>query len=359
MNVRLPLIEKKQAVFGLDIGHHEAKFVQLKASAKSQRLLGLGSVPITDGMVIDGIIAEPEQLAQVLQTGLQHPANGKISTRAAIIGLPQAHLFSRIITIPVVAEDKMADAVMWEAQQYIPMPVNDLYTDHEIVTTIRDEAGVAREYEVLLVAAPRAIVDSYLKFCELAHILPRTMEVSLMANVRALRSQASKQSATMMIDAGSVATDMAILTDNVRVTTTVAVGGDTLTQALVSKLKIKYDQAEELKIKFGLRPSDLQTKIQAALEPQLHLLNTELSKLIKYYEERSKATTHIKVGQIMITGGGSRMPGLAQLISQYTNLPVDISSPWDRQKTAGTQGLPANLGPIFTTAYGLALRGWK
>ncbi|MEI7818687.1 MAG: type IV pilus assembly protein PilM [bacterium] len=354
-----PLIEKKQSVFGLDIGRHEVKFVQLKSTRHGEKLVGLGSIPLSGETVIEGIIAEPEALADTIIEGLAHPARGHINSRVAIIGLPQAHLFSRIINIPAVRHDKLKDAVLWEAQQYIPMPISDLYTDHEIVKTTKDETGVIRELEIVLVAAPRAIVDSYIKLCQFSHIQPRAMEVSLNANIRALHPRVEERTATLMIDAGSVTTDMAIITDYIQVTTTVNIGGDSFTDSIVKRLKITTDQAEEIKLKFGVTQSDLQSKILEAVSPHITRLSNEIAKLIKYYEERSKSTTPIKVSQVMITGGGSRMPGLAHIISQKTQLPVDISSPWDKQKTSGGQDLPKNLGPIYTTAYGLAMRGWN
>lgn len=357
--MKFPLIEKRQPIFGLDIGYKEAKFVQVRATKSGYKMLGMGAAVLADGMVIDGMIAEPEDLAHLISSSLHQPARGKINARAVVVGLPQAHLFSRIITIPAVAEDKLADAVLWEAQQYIPMPVNDLYTDHQIVERRRDEAGSIREFEVLLVAAPRSIVDTYLKFCELAHLVPRSMEMSLMANIRALRPMVEKQTATLIIDAGSLATDMAIVTDTIRVTTTVNIGGESFTNAIATKLKVTFHEAEEMKIKFGITQSDLQPKIQAALDGYMKSILQEITKLIKYYEERSKGTTQAKVKRIMMTGGNSRMPGFAHMISKSTNLPVDISAGWDRQRTTGVDGVPKNLGPIYNTAFGLACRGWE
>ncbi|MCC7543450.1 type IV pilus assembly protein PilM [bacterium] len=357
--MKFPLIEKRQPVFGLDIGYKEAKFVQVKSTKSGHRLLGMGAAALSDGMVIDGVIAEPEDLAHVINASLHRAARGKITARSVVIGLPQSHLFSRIITTPALAEDKLADAVLWEAQQYIPMPVNDLYTDHQIVERQKDESGIVHEYAVLLVAAPRSIVDSYLKLCDLAHLVPRSMEMSLMANIRALRPTVEEQTATLIIDAGALATDMAIVTDTIRVTTTVNIGGESFTNAIATKLRVTFHEAEEMKIKFGITQSDLQPKIRVALSTHLKKILQEITKLIKYYEERTKGTTRSTVKRIMMTGGNSRMPGLAHLISHTTNLPVDISAGWDRHPTSGVDGVPKNLGPIYNTAFGLACRGWE
>lgn len=354
-SMKLSVFDKHQSVFGLDIGSHEAKYLQLRANGKHLRVLGLGQVTFDDTTVIEGVLAEPEQLAATLLEGIHHPANGHISAKAVAISLPQSHLFTRLLTLPAMETHKLRDAVNWESQQYIPMPANDLYTDYEIIATARDDNGKAREHDILVVASPRAIVDSYMKLLEFLHVTPHSMEMSLGANIRALR-KSNDVSPVLVVDAGSVATDMAIVTDTIRLTTTVNIGGDSLSAALSRKLKLKEDEAEEVKVKFGIAPSGLQPKIQSALATPLKSMATEINKLLKYYEERSGAKDPVKIQRILMTGGASRMPGLAHFISQATKLTVDISSPWDTQSIQGIKNLPGNLGPVYTTAFGLAMR---
>lgn len=354
--MNFPVVYKKQALFGLDIGQHTAKFLQLKQVGKKYGLVGLGSVTLENSTVIEGVIAEPEQLAEKLRDGLKRAEIGKITARSVAAGLPQAYLFSRIISLPSMAQDKLSEAVHWEAQQYIPMPMNDLYLDYEIVTTLKDDKGEPREYEILLVAAPRAIIDSYMKLFEFMQLIPHSLETTLAANIRALHPHGSQDAAVVVIDAGSTATDMAIVTDVVRVTTTIAFGGDSLTYDLTQKLKIAEANAIEIKTKFGIGPSGLQPKILAAVGPRLNTLITEVQKLIKYYHERGQTEKTQSIQRILLTGGVSRMPGFAEYLSAHTKLPVDISSPWDHQPMKKAQPLPHTTATAYTTAFGLALR---
>ena len=353
--MKLSVFDKRQPIFGLDIGSHEAKFMQLRASGKRTRVIGYGASIFDDTTVIEGVIAEPEQLADTLRDSFHAPAMGHLSARSVAIGLPQSHLFTRLLTLPAMDSKKLREAVEWESQQYIPMPATDIYLDFEVVAVQHDSSGRPREYDVLVVAAPRAIVDSYMKLLEFLHLTPHGMETSLVADIRALRKPHTK-SQVLVIDAGSVATDMAIVTDMIRLTTTISIGGDTLSNVLAKRLKLSTIEAEEVKVKFGLAPSGLQPKIQAALAATLKALATEINKLIKFYEERSTGKDTRKVERILLTGGASRMPGLAHFISQATKQTVDISSPWDTQTILGIKELPGNLGPVFTTAFGLALR---
>lgn len=356
--MNFPVIYKKQAVFGLDIGQHTAKFLQLKKTGKHYGLLGYGSVPLSDATVIEGVIAEPERLAATIRDGLKQPISGKITAKSVAVGLPQAHLFSRIITLPAMSREKLAEAVHWESQQYIPMPMNDLYMDFEIVSTLKDEKGEARENEILLVAAPRAIIDSYMKLFEFLQLSPHSLETTLAANIRALHPKGPDTTPVLVIDTGSTATDMAIVADVIRVTTTVSFGGDHLTQSLMQALRISETHAVEVKMKYGIASSGVQAQTLQALKPQIQNLIAEVQKLIKYYLERGRGEKHTQVQRILLTGGVSRMPGFAEYLSKQTGLPVDISSPWDHQPIKMAHPLPHETATAYTTAFGLALRGF-
>ncbi len=335
-----------------------AKFLQLRRAGKGFALVGYGSVPLEEAMVIEGVIAEPERLARGLLAALKHPANGHITAHSVASGLPQAHLFSRIITLPAMSHEKLSEAVQWEAQQYIPMPMTDLYLDFEIVAAIKNDQGEVREYEILLAAAPRAIIDSYMKLFEFLKLTPHSLETTLAANIRALHPRGSATEPVMVIDIGSHATDMAIVTDVVRVTTTVNVGGDSFTQTLMRALKIDEPHAVQIKVSYGIAESGIQSKILTALQPQLNLFVNEVKKLVKYHAERGADERTKHVQRLLLTGGISRMPGFAEYLSRQLSLPVDISSPWGHRGMKLPQGMDEATATAYTTAFGLAMRGF-
>ncbi|MBP9827360.1 type IV pilus assembly protein PilM [Candidatus Saccharibacteria bacterium] len=356
--MEFPLIYTKQALFGLDIGQHSAKFMQLRRANKRLSIIGFGSTLHHNGAVIEGVIAEPDVLAESLRVGLRHPAYGKITAQAAVAGLPQAHLFTRILTLPAMEHDKLAEAVQWESQQYIPMPMNDLYLDFEIINVHKDENGQEKQYDILMVAAPRAIIDSYMHLFELLKITPHGLETTLAANIRALRPH-NPPDTVLIIDAGSTATDMAVVADTIRVTTSVPVGGELLIKILVQKLKITRDQAEEIVVRFGIADSGLQKKVVNATANQLQIIVTEATKLLKYYTERSQTNQQTKISRILLSGGVAQMPGLADYISKATRLRVEVASPWGQHLITLPQSLPVNVATKFTTVFGLALREFQ
>ncbi|MDQ5944339.1 MAG: type pilus assembly protein PilM [Patescibacteria group bacterium] len=356
--MHLPVIYKNRAVFGLDIGQHAAKFLELKQSGHSYKLIGMGSAPLKSDTIIEGVIAEPEHLAETILASLRQPSIGHIHAKAVAVGLPQAHLFTRSITLPAMKREKLAEAVQWESQQYIPMPMSDLYMDFEIIEEKKDATGVTKEYEIFLVAAPRAIIDSYMKLLEFLKLTPHSFETTLAANIRALHPANELNKTVLVLDVGSTATDMAIVTDTIKVSTTTPFGGDEVTKILATHLKISEEHANEIKMKFGIADSGLKEKIDAALNPALAQLIAEIQKLVKYHQERTTDEHHRQVEQLLLTGGASHMPGFAEVLTAKTKLPVDITSAWDHHKVKLSSPLPQDITSGFTTAFGLALRGF-
>ncbi|WP_446893565.1 type IV pilus biogenesis protein PilM, partial [Acinetobacter sp. NS4_7] len=86
---------------------------------------------------------------------------GKITSKRVASALPVAKVFTRVIELPPMNPADLGAAVRLEAEQYIPVPLPDLYIDYEIIESKADQI------QVLMVAAPRAIVDSYLKLFDL------------------------------------------------------------------------------------------------------------------------------------------------------------------------------------------------
>lgn len=263
--MRTDLLYKKEPLFGLDIGSHTIKIVQIKRAGKGAKLVGYASVPIPTGVIVEGIIADPEAMAKAVQAAIKQPAWGKISARHVALSLPEARVFTRVISLPAMAQDQLAEAIHWETQQYVPMPVDDLYTDYEIVGRTSAKSGEEPKQEILLVAAPRAIADSYIKFCEIIGITPSIIEISLGSVVRADITSEQNQAHTLVADLGSISTDIAVYNQSIKLTASVPIGGDKLTKIISDKLKISPEQAEEVKCKFGIAQSDLKSKVNAAI----------------------------------------------------------------------------------------------
>jgi type IV pilus assembly protein PilM len=341
---------KDEPLFGLDIGHASLKAMQIvKSPGKPPEIVGYGSSQFEPAAIQNGVIVNPEAIAasvhQLFETGLV----GTIDSRRVACTLPTAHTFSRPMTVPPMSHDQIVEAVHLEAEQYIPIPLDSLYIDYEV--SHQDSQGM----ELLLVAASRKIVDSYHSLLQSLELEPVAFEPSINASSRLLKIVGSASSEpSILVDIGTVATDIALFENSLLVSSTVNGGGDTFTNAISKSMHLSVEQATRLKNEYGISYSDKQQRIIDAVKPQLETLSHEIEKSIRYYSERAGKGGK-KITRIVTVGGGAVMPGFNQYVSKELRLPCESLEPWDKI-SFGHLTVPEEIDrPMFITVAGEAI----
>src|SRR5689334_6531986 len=154
-------LKHQEPLFGLDIGHSSMKVMQLDVAgkARSPSVLGYGtSYRYEVSSIQNGAIVDYEALSKAMHNLFEEKLLGSISTRRVACTIPMSNSYSRPIKLPAMEEEDLQEAIQLEAQQYIPVSPENLYMDYDVVR--RDETNI----EVLLVATPKNIVDSYMAF---------------------------------------------------------------------------------------------------------------------------------------------------------------------------------------------------
>ena len=344
--MRVPLIYREKPIFGFDLGTRTAKLVQLKPNRKGYEVLGYGYANFPAEAIVEGIIVDPEEIASALKPLLKQMSYGKITATRVAVSLPVSKVFTRTLQLPHMEDSDLAEAIQLEAEQYIPVPVTDLYIDHEIIETTKEHI------EVLLVASPRAIVDSFMKLFEIMNLEVAFIESSLGSVIRSTSADLPKNKTTLVADFGSVSIDLTVFDQVIRLTDTIAVGGDDLSESLVKALGVPMDKANEIKYKFGLDTSDIQPQIMAALDRQLQIIVSEMKRVIKYYAEKGGEKHGVE--SIVLSGGSAGLAGFPEYLAKQLNLPVVVSNPWKELKLHRIQEISKRDYAIYTTAIGLA-----
>lgn len=350
--MRVPLIYRDAAQFGFDIGTHTVKIVQLEKSGHKTKVKGYGFAYFPREAISEGIIVDPVEMAAAIKPLLHKLTFGKLSAKRVIAGLPAAKLFTRTLQLPQMNDADLAQAVHYEVEQYVPVPLADLYIDYEVVHVA---SGKETSMDVLMMAAPRAIVDSYIKLFDQLGLEIGAVEASMTAVVRALLHAGVAGGSTLVLDIGSISSDLTIYDQYIPLTGSVPIGGEQYTEALVKTLGIKVDQANEIKVKFGLEPSGMHDKVFAALEPHLQTVIKEAKRVVRFYESRGEKEH--KVASMVLSGGTALMPGVDNYFHTQMNLPLTVANPWNN---LGLHKPPSDHeanAAMYATAIGLALRG--
>lgn len=310
-------------LFGLDIGHSSMKIMQMSHGSGQPRVLGYGvSSYYPENAISNGVIVNYEVLSQTLHELLNDRLVGEITTKRVACTIPTSHTFSRPMALPPLDNRQIDEAVKLEAEQYIPIPMENLYLDYDV--SRQDEKGV----DLVVVATPKNIVDSSLRFLESVGFEPVVFEPTMNAVSRLFRiADVSRSQPTLLIDFGSIAVDIAVFDRGMFVNSTVSGGSDTLTNLIAKKLKLSPSEAYILKSQYGINSGDKAAQLLEAAKPILDPLIREARKTMRYFAERS-ANRQRKVTQIITTGGGATIIGFNEYLAEQLRVPTRRLNPW-------------------------------
>lgn len=339
---------KDKPLFGLDIGFGTIKVMQCEPNEKSQAIVGYGVGGFDSNSIKDGVITDHKSLAEATKKLFENNIVGEINSRRVALSVPASRTYTRTINLPVLKDDELADAVRLEAEQYIPIPLDELYLDYIIIE--KTENGI----ELLAVAVPKKIIDSYILLAHILGLEPVAFDNSILAAARLFQRQDDHSNIpAVLIDFGSMSTDITVYDKTVIVTSTIPRGGDIFSESIASALKVSREEAHIIKTKYGISKSKKQTEILTALKPSIDLLAKEIQRMIRYHEERSVSKE--KIGQIISMGGGANMPGLSDYLTNAIRLPVRTCQPLQNFHLGKLRPPSALEKSIYATVAGLSL----
>lgn len=332
---------------GIDIGSKTIKIVELEKEGKTFKLLASGAVGYQG--VVPSQAKDDKELIPLSDVIRKLHKEAHIRGKEVAVALPESLVFTRTIKFPPLTDQEIGSAVKWEAEQYIPIPLSEAITEHQIV----ERAGGAQSgVTVLLVASPKALVEKYIKLISGAGLTTVGVETEALALCRSL---APGTGTALILDLGASSTNIAIVKDSmVRFSRSIPTAGEAFTRALSQSLGIEHEQAEAYKKTYGLS-SDLEGKVKASLSPVFNLVAEEVKKAIHFYQTEEKGEAPKSV---IVSGGTSNMPEAISALTDLLGIEVAAGNPFagvsvDAQASKNL----ANYTFLYSVAVGLALRG--
>lgn len=334
---------------GLDIGSKTVKIVELTHEGKTFKLRGSGVIGYS-GKAIEHI-EDPKELTGLSEAIRKLHKEAKISSKEVIIALPEPQVFTRTIKFPLLTDQEIAAAVKWEAEQYIPIPVNEAIIQHQVLE--RREKSIPPEVVVLLIAAPRKLVEKYVKVVQMAGLTVTAVETELVSLVRAL---APVDKVVLLADFGARSTDLAIAKNGLlSFSRSIPTAGEAFTRAVAQSLGIEYKQAEQYKKTYGLSGKQLEGKVRGALDPVIRMVTDEIKKAIHFYQTEERGEMPVSV---ILSGGTAGMPEVISALTKILGLEVVIGNAFGKVSVEPQAAKSlAPYAPLYAIAVGLALRG--
>lgn len=333
---------------GLDIGSKTIKIVEVAKEAASYSLSATGIVGYSGNSV--SLMEDEKEITALSQVIRKLHKEAGVSSRDVVISIPEPQVFTRTIRFPLLTDAEIASAVKWESEQYIPIPVSEAVIQHTVIA--RNETASPPEVLVLLVAAPRAVVEKYTKIVTLAGLNSIAVETEMIALSRVL---SPPDKTVLLVDFGGTSTNIAVTKNTLlSFSRSIPIAGEAFTRAVSQGLGVTLPQAEEYKKTYGLVSNQLEGKVKATLDPVLRLVVDEIKKAISYYQSEEKGEAP---NAVIITGGTSGMPQVVTSLSELLGMEVLVGNPFSKIKVdPETLKKLAPYAPLYAVATGLAMR---
>ncbi len=355
---KLPYFFKAKPLFGMDIGNGSLKVMQTEPDPRSDtshtsaktlaKLVGYGSCSFDKSAIDKGVVVKPEIIAQAAQKLFTSGLVGDITTKRVAMTIPSYRTFTRSLSLPSLSSKELDEAIRMEAEQYIPVPIDQLYLDYQQIRATNDNR------EFLIVAVPKNIVDSYIELVVIMGLEPVFIETTMSAAGRLFSNDYQSDIPTIIIDFGSLSSDISVIDkNNMLATGTVQGGGEIFTKTIADTLHVTPEEAHIIKTHYGLGVSKRQAEVREGLEPVFNQINKEIKRLIRYFGERYGNDRPIT--QLVTLGGGSNIPGLNELLTDRLRLAVRPCDPWQYLEINNLK-LPSRADKqMYATAAGLSM----
>lgn len=333
---------------GLDIGSKSIKIVELAKEKGGHRLRASGIVGY-QGPTPEKVKNEKElnPLAEAIK---KLHKEARIASKEIAIALPESLVFTRTIKFPLLTDTEIASAVKWEAEQYIPIPLNEAVIQHQIIE--RREDSTPPEAVVLLVASPKSLVEKYQSVIQQAGLTLVVVETELISMARSL---APIDQTVLIADFGARSTDIAIAKNGqLSFSRSIATAGEAFTRAVAQGLGIEKVQAEEYKRTYGLSGTQLEGKVRGALDPVFRLVADEMKKAMQFYQSEEGGNAP---NSVILSGGTAGMPEAVSFLAKLLGLEVIIGNPFSKIAVdpEAAKSLSA-YSPLYSISVGLAMR---
>ncbi len=344
-------------VVGLDIGTSGVRAAEMTLGKGAATLERFGQVALPDGAVRDGEVVDADVVAAAVR---QLWAQARLRSRRVVVGVANQKVVVRQVDLPWLPVEELRRSLAFSVQDFIPMPVDQAILDFHPLEERTDDTG-ARVLRVLLVAAARDMVSSTLDAVQRAGLQPSMVDLTSFA---VLRSQVAASApfsveAEALVDIGANVTNIVVHQGGVpRFVRILLMGGADITDAVAERLGVPYREAEVLKQSKGLAAVPAQSDphpANRAIESTGGALVEEVRGSLDYYLAQLGA---VRIGRVVLSGGGSRLSGLTERLRAATRLPVELASPLSVLRI-GKTGLTAEqlaiVEPVVTVPVGLAL----
>jgi type IV pilus assembly protein PilM len=329
-----------------------------------KKVLRTAHAPLPGGIIDGGEVRDPSVLGQALADFFT--ANN-LPRKGVRLGIANSRIGVRVIDVVGVEDERqLENAVGFRAYEMMSVPIDDAVIDYQVLSTETEEDGSTTR-KVLVVVAYRESVDRYLAATDAAKIELAGIDLEAFALLRAVSEpgmhvgEGDNHVALSAVTVGHERTTLAVSDGTVcEFARVLEWGGAQVASAIARALKITPAEAEELKQGLSLEDgnegvegleNDRANEVVDAVRYEMQALVRELLSSLRFYQSQ---TGSLPIGEILLAGGTSCIPGFAEELARELGIPVRLADPFARVELAAGLERPENQGAL-AVAVGLGI----
>lgn len=324
-----------KSVVGLELDSGEIRAIELSGSTRKPVLEAFGRIPLPEGAVKDGKVAD----AGAVKTCLEKLwADNGIKSRNVYLGVGNQEVLVRFAPFPKVPRDKLANLVKFQAREYIPVPMDEMELDFMVTGEITNEEGTF--HKVLLVAARKKMLHDFLNTLEDARLKPQDIDSSLLALGRIAPEKERSETVALV----GITCDMLNLL--------ILNGG---MPAMARSVAFNPSVSSLLKSFYSPTGIDSARDAEEALREASDSIVGEIRSSVDYFQMNSSTGP---VRSIRIAGGCGKIRGLGTQVKNGISIPVFIAEPFEDMLSKSGTGRSGSFDRTdYAVCASLALRG--
>jgi type IV pilus assembly protein PilM len=341
---------------GVDIGTTSIKVVEVRGGSKRPRVVNYGFLESS------GYLSRANQALQTSSLKIFEADIGELlktivremgaRTNVALASLPPFSVFTTVLDFPQMEPGEVEKAMVYQARQYVPLPLSEVALDWLKVAEYQDDRGFVHQ-KILLISVPKEQIEKYQRMFKGAGLALRALEIESLSVARIFGGDPTP---TIVVDIGSRSTNIVFLEKGQIVWNAQSdFASASLTQALAASLGINPLRAEELKKERGIVGTGPNYELSTIMLPFLDAIISEVKKAQFVYAQQFPMAS--KTERIILSGGGANLLGIEKYCEREFGMPVVKAAPFLHFEYAPEiEPLVAELNPMMSVALGLGLK---
>jgi len=341
---------------GLEIGGRAVKAVELIHRKKGYELKKLGMVEVN-------LIEEDSQReALTIEAIKKLVSEYKINPKRVISGIGGDKVIARIVEMPQMTDKELEQSIRWQVEEYIPYPSSEVSLGFHILD--KDLAG--EKMSVMLVGVKKEMIEAHLHLLQKAGISPQIIDVNALALFNAFQLFNTEELSNIaLLDIGHYTSSIILLVrGSPFVVRDINIGGFQITRSIAKQLKIDYEEAGEIKKKYGLlalqriekEGEEKRKLLDKVIRESMDNLIKEIIHSFEYYTSQRGGEA---INKLILSGGTSCLKNIGGFLSEELGISVEKYDPFKKiayDSRKFQTAFLAEIGPMFTVPLGLALR---